>query len=246
MTERPTIVCPSYRRAGITTSQNVFGEELVFAVNESQVEEYQGEYPKNRIMAVSEDCRGNMAKVRNFIRDNVESDRFVMVDDDVEWLGYVENTKSRRMSSARMWEVLEMGFQMAEDLGTVLWGINLTEDRRFYRQYSPFSLLSPVLGPFSCHRGRDPDLRYDDRLGLNEDYDFALQVLKKYRKILRFNKYHYFAGHLDNTGGCPSYRTMDEEKRQAQIMIKKWGTRVVRYNFARSINPKVRVPYKGI
>lgn len=87
-------------------------------------------------------------------------------------------------------------------------------------------------------------LRFDERLGLNEDYDFSLQVLHKHHKIFRNNKFHYRCGHLTDKGGCGAYRLLDEEKKQAKVMIKKWGSRVVSYDFKKSTNPRVNCPLK--
>jgi len=135
---------------------------------------------------------------------------------------------------------------MCEEFGTVLWGLNLQSDPRFYREYSPFSFLAPVLGPFSGHVLRENNLRYDERLGLNEDYDYFLQVIRKYRKVLRNNKFFYMAGHLTQKGGCGSHRTLAKEREQAEIMKRKWGSKIVKYDFRKSTNPHVHVPLKGI
>ena len=153
------------------------------------------------------------------------------------------------MSLPEIMDFLVNGFIMAEDLGTPLWGVNLQSDPKFYREYSPFSFLSPVLAPFCCHIIDDTvrrRIRYDERLGLNEDYDFFLQVIRIYHKVLRFNKYYYKADHLTVQGGCGAHRTLGEELRQAEIMIKKWGPKVVTYDFNKSTNPRIRVPFKGI
>lgn len=241
------IISPSYKRAGRVEAVNVFLDKLIIAVHECEVAEYKKEYPNNEIMVLPNSTMGNMAKVRNYIRDNCGTRYLVMVDDDVKEFGYYEGSKRYSIGIIRLMELIGTGFQMCEDVGTILWGINLTDARRVYREYSPFSFLTPVLGPFSCHIVSDTNvIRYDERLTLNEDYDFALQVLHKYHKILRFNKYYYVAEHLTESGGCGAYRLMSEEKRQAEIMTKKWGKKVVKYNFAKTTNPKIHVPLKGI
>lgn len=243
------IITPSYKRAGEVKAVRLFKNHLIIAVHEFEADEYRYKYPDNEIMVLPDSIRGNMAKVRNYIRDNAGDRYLVMLDDDVSKMGYHENNGGQyNMTLDRVMEFLENGFVMAEEIGTVLWGVNLQSDPKFYRQYSPFSLLSPVLGTFCCHIVTDDakDIRYDERLGLNEDYDFALQVLWKYRKILRFNKYYYVADHLTKEGGCGSYRTLIEEMKQAEIMQKKWGEDIVKYNFKKSTNPRLRVPLKGI
>jgi hypothetical protein len=243
------IISPTYKRAGKVKAVDVFHDKLILAVHEFEVDEYRKAYPNNEIMVLPDETKGNMAKVRNYIRDNCNSRYLVMIDDDVEEIGYHENLRRNPIGLVAIMEFLENGFQIAEDVGTILWGINLQADPKFYREYSPFSFLSPVLGPFSCHIINDnvlKEIRYDERLGLNEDYDFALQVLHKYHKIYRNNKYYYIAGHLTETGGCGSYRVLTEEIKQSEIMIKKWGNKVVSYNFKKTTNPRVRVPLKGI
>lgn len=241
------IVTPSYKRAGEVKAEQLFGESLTIAAHEFEADAYQEAYPKNEIMVLPDDTRGNMAKVRNYIRDHCEDRYLVMLDDDVEEIGFHEDMQRNPIGLITIMDFLEKGFQVCEEVGTILWGINLQADPKFYREYSPFSFLTPVLGPFSCHIVTNTkEIRYDERLGLNEDYDFALQVLHKYHKIFRNNKYYYLAGHLSEAGGCGAYRTLKHEREQAEIMEKKWGTNVVQYNFAKTTNPRLKVPLKGI
>ncbi len=241
------IFCPSYKRPhDVRTAKVIGAESLILCVQDFEAEAYEKAHPNNTIMALPDSVRGNMAKIRNHIRDNADADRFVMMDDDVNWFGYHEQCKRIKMDWPHIQEMLENGFDMAEELGTVLWGVNLVDAPRCYRQYSPISFLSPVLGPFSCHLGHDADLRYDERLGLNEDYDYAIQVMRKYRKLLRFNKYFYVCEHLDQPGGCATHRSMDKEKAQAEIMIQKWGPGLISYKMDHSPNPRINCPLKGI
>lgn len=239
-----SIITPSYKRANNVKARCVFGNNLIIACHEFEEEEYKKWNPDNKLLIIPDELRGNMAKVRNFMLENSPTKYLVMIDDDVIEVGYHENMKTIPYNYDDLMSFIVNGFVMAEELGTVLWGLNLQSDPKFYREYSPISFLSPVLGPFSCHIIND--LRYDERLGLNEDYDYALQVLHKYHKILRFNKYYYLAGHLTEKGGCGAYRTMDKEIAQSKIMIGKWGNKIVKYNFDKSTNPRISVPLKGI
>lgn len=239
------VISPSYKRAGKVDSVGVFKDKLILAVHECEVDEYRKVYPDNEIMVLPDNLRGNMAKVRNYIRDN-GGKYILMVDDDVKAIGYHENLEQYVMDYDRLMEFIENGFIMTEELGTVLWGLNVQTDPKFYREYSPFSFLKVVLGPFCGHIVKDDGLRYDERFPLKEDYDFALQVLHKYHKILRFNKYYYEVSHLDKEGGCGSYRILQKEKEQLKLFQKKWGSRVVKYDLNKSVNPVVRVPLKGI
>lgn len=241
------IYVPSYKRAGKTITDRWL-KDCVLVVNESEKKEYKLKHKGHRIVAAPDSVKGNMAKVRNFILQQAfEKDKVdvcVMMDDDVSGVGYYEKRDPVRLKSKELYEHVATWATMAEEIGTVLFGVNLQSDPKFYREYSPFSLLSPVLGPFSCIL--PTDIKYDTRLSLNEDYDFFLQAVRRHRKVLRFNKYHYFAGHIDMEGGCAAHRRLDQEREQASVMIKKWGSKVVSYDFDRSINPRVRVPLRGI
>lgn len=235
-------ISPSYKRAG-KTKVTKWLDDVVLAVHKFEEEQYREHH--NNLLILSDDSKGNMAKVRNEILDRCNADICVMLDDDVSSIGFHENGEQNTLAPSELNEIiLNMG-EMAEDLGTVLFGFNLQSDPKFYREYSPFSFLTPVLGTFSCILTKT-DIRYDDRLGLNEDYDFALQVLNKHRRILRNNKFYYMADHLTLEGGCGAYRVLDEEKRQAEIMIRKWGSRVVKYDFSKSTNPRINAPLSGI
>jgi hypothetical protein len=153
----------------------------------------------------------------------------------------MEKGKQIEVKEDYFMDFLANGFEMANDIGAKLWGVNLQSDPMFYMEYNPININVPVLGTFCCHIKNE--LRYDERLGLNEDYDLFLQHCYKYRKVLRFDKWHYKARHLDMAGGCAAYRTIDEEKEQADIMIHKWGNSVVKYDFKKSTNPTLNVPF---
>jgi hypothetical protein len=190
-----------------------------------------------------------MGVIRNFILDNSDKE-VVLMDDDIKYIGYYERSELFKMYDEEVYEMIENNFRMIKELGTVLWGLNLQSDKKFYREYSPFSLSSVILGP-CMGIIKDEELRFDEELGLKEDYDYSLQVLKKHRKILRFNKYHYSCGHINLKGGCATYRTTDKEKEQAENFQRKWGSKIVKIerktqggNF--SINPVIHCPIKGI
>ena len=132
-----------------------------------------------------------------------------MLDDDMSYIGRWQNQKVKKLNADEVLEFCENAFNICDDLGIKYWGMNLNIDKGAYREYTPFSFTSPILGPFQAFN--DLDLRYSEDLPLKEDYDLSLQVLNKYRKTLRFNAYHYYVKQT-NTGGCANYRTLDYEK----------------------------------
>jgi len=235
------ILVPSYKRAGAVFIRKWL-PSAVLCVHEFEAEDYKL-MEAGKLAIIPDALRGNMSRVRNWMLEyGFERDEHVvMMDDDVTAVGYHEQAEQVKVDESRFMEFLARGYQVADDLGVKLWGVNVQSDSMFYMQWAPISLNVPVLGTLSCHL-RHP-LKYDERLSLNEDYDMFLQQCEKYRKVLRFDKWHYYAKHMDLAGGCAAYRNLTEEKIQADLMQKKWGKEIVRYNFKKSCNPIVRVPF---
>ena len=242
------IAIPSYKRPDRCKSAKLLSRAVIY-VHEFEVEEYK-KHNSNKIVAIPDDLqKKGMAVIRNFILDNAEHDNVLMVDDDLNRFGYYEDCEQIKMREEEIYSFIEMAFNMCKEAGTVLWGVNLQSDKKFYRDYSPFSLSSVILGPFMGIIRTD--LRFDNDLGLKEDYDYSLMVLNRYRRILRLNKYHYMSDHISKGGGCATYRTSDIETKQAEAFQKKWGRRIVTIQRRTqggnvSINPVVTVPIHGI
>jgi len=201
---------------------------------------------KGKIVVIPDNLQGNISKVRNWILDHEKDPEIVMMDDDVSEIGYYEDEgRNHPMKPGEIMEFLRSGYRMVKELGEVrLWGVNLQMDPKFYKEFNPFCFLNPILGTFSCHL--NPELRYDEDVFMFEDYDFFLRTIVKYRKIFRFNKYHYKADHVNTSGGCNSYRLSEYERSQANLMMKRWGKKVFKINFRRSVYPIVKVPLKGV
>lgn len=239
------VYIPSYRRAGRVSSLAVY-PRAVLCVAKAEASAYRRAHPGARLLVMPDSAYGRgMAVVRNWILDNAPTADVVMADDDCSVFARHEGGERRRKTPAEIGRFIGQGFRMAAELGTVLWGVNQQFDPKFYREYSPLSLLSPVLGPFMGIR--KTDLRFDARLGLKEDYDFSLQALNRHRRVLRFNAWHYVVGHLGVKGGCASSRTMEAEREQMALFRRKWGPVVAETCKGReSVNPLVRWPVPGI
>jgi len=215
----------------------------IIACHEFEEDEYR-EKEGGKISVIPDKLRGNISKVRNWILDHCVDPEIVMMDDDISEIGYHCEMKYCEMNPDEIMFFLNKGYVIARELCLTLWGINLQHCPRLYREYSPLSFRSPVCGTFSCHL--KPKLKYDESLFLNEDFDFFLKTIRTERKVLRFNRYYYMAGHIDETGGCGSYRLKESEVEQARKMVERWGSHVVKYDLKKSTNPRVRVPIRGI
>lgn len=239
-----TIFIPSYNRAGAVTTLELFPEAVIVCCK-SQEEQYREANPNATFLVCPDKIQGNIARVRNWILRNSPTDYLVMLDDDIKNIGGFKGAKHFKLNAEERDRLIVSGFEMMEDVDTVLWGLNQNTDRQNYDEYLPFSFTSVVLGVFMGIK-RVPGLYFDERLPLKEDYDYSIQVLNRYRKILRFNNYHYEALHLTNEGGCTGYRSYDREVVQLEQLRKKWGKDIVNYDTSKSINPKIKVPIKGV
>ena len=243
------IAIPSYKRANDCQTAKWISRGIIFC-HEFEAAEYR-KFNKNKIITIPDDMAGKgMATIRNYMLDKTKGQNVLLLDDDIKQFGYYEKCEMSLMTEGEVYDLMENFFRMTEEAGTKLFGINLQSDKKFYREYSPLSLSSVILGP-CMGIIKDKDLRFVERLGLKEDYDYSIQVLRKFRKILRFNKYHYVSAHIKKRGGCASYRTMEKEENQAKLFQKKWGKSIVRIQRKTqggnpSINPVVQIPIKGI
>lgn len=238
------VYVPSYGRAAALKTHKVFPDAIIVCP-ESQVDEYKKYNPDLQYMVCPDSIEGNMARKRNWIKDHAKKDWFVVVDDDLDYIGGYEHHKEIKLTTEQIMQLCHNMFVMCEDIGTVLWGVNLQRGTLLYKEYQPFSTLSVVLGPLTGHI--KSDLRYDETLPLKEDYDYSLQVLHKYHCILRFNKYFYFVGHMTGqTGGCVSFRRMDIEESQNKLLQRKWGSSVVKFDMSKDIDPRIKVPLSGV
>lgn len=246
------VLSPSWKRADSCFTHKYI-RSLRYVVCESQAESYLRN--KLPVLVCPDSAQGNVSRVRNWILDNADSDRIVITDDDLSYIGLWNGSSYKKIKSGEIEEWIEHGFSLAHGFGVRYWGINIIQDKGAYREYTPFSLNNVVLGPFGGFFG-DFEPRYDEELPLKEDYDLSIQALNKYRRILRINFAHYVCKQHTNAGGCASYRTIQREKEQFKKLQTKWGSRLVRRDSGArknqtkattyDINPIIKIPIKGV
>jgi hypothetical protein len=249
------IFAPTYRRPGQIFTHKYF-PDVLYAIEESEIDSYRKEgLPDKNIWPVPSKAQGNLCRVRNWILDHAPRKNLVIVDDDLNRLGIWWGNKHFDLSGDRALEMIESWFILADDLKIKFWGLNCLQDKGSYREYTPFSLGAYIGGPFQAFLNMD--LRYDESLPLKEDYDLTLQVLNKYRRVLRINFAHYFSKQHTNKGGCAVYRTIEREREQLNRLRKKWGSDIVKIDSGNcrvtrnseinyDINPIIKIPIRGI
>lgn len=246
----------SYKRPKVLTL-----DYLPFAtvwVAKKEEEEYRKNNPNAKIVTMPDEVQGNVARVRNWVLDHtLDDDVVAIIDDDMKAMYRWEEKKKHKIEKEKFVDFLEECSKVASEYGAKFWGVNINPDKQVYREYSPFSTLSFVGGPFQCFL-KGNELRYDEGLPLKEDYDMTLQQINKYRCAFRFNMFFYDVKQAEQAGGCAMYRNYKTEMEQLLKLQKKWGSKIVKFdknNRSHStkkekkkfdFNPVIKVPIKGV
>lgn len=253
------VICaPSYRRPTAVDTLKYLPSCRIY-VSKREEKAYRAANPKADIVAVDPKFQGNLCRIRNHIldREMVDGRAVLIVDDDLQYLAKWEGLERKKIATADVAAFVEKFTDLAREWECPAWGINVNSDGQVYREMTPFSLRSYVGGPFMVHV--DHDLRYDERLPLKEDYDFTLQLLNRYRRILRVNSFYYLTLQMKQEGGCAVYRNLEEERRQLGLLRRKWGGEIVKADTLGSsrnhltkkkrkfdVNPIIRPPIRGV
>lgn len=258
-----SVNAPSYKRpAGVKTLDYI--PFCKIWVDESEAGEYREHNPGAEIVACPKGVQGNLCRVRNYILDqefNNGMDVVLIVDDDLHYLegfeyrdGFAYNR--RKIETDDILPFLEKYSLMAEEIGAKFWGLNCNADAMAFRQYTPFSTVAYIGGPFQCFL-RGNRCRYDESLPLKEDYDMTLQQLNLERVVLRLNGYHYICEQSTIPGGCAAIRNREREAQQFDALQRKWGSKIVKRDQSNKgksekerkwedYNPIIKIPIKGV
>lgn len=258
-----SVCCPSYKRPKVETLDYLPFTKVYVDNKEynDYIKENKG-FEKN-IIKVPDGIQGNLCRIRNYILDEEfknGADVCLIIDDDLKgiylWQGDKKNPyKKVKIEKENFLNFIEKYSLLCEEFGFKFWGLNCNADALSYRQYSPFSTVSYIGGPFQCFLKND--LRYDEKLPLKEDYDMTLQQCNKYRGCLRLNFGFYNCKQSKQAGGCATYRNYEKESEQLNLLQKKWGKKIVKIDKTKNnnqkkeskildYNPIIKIPIKGI
>lgn len=222
------IYCPSYGRAKTAASHKFFDlNRFTYIVHEEEEEEYR-EIGVD-LLVIPRGRTGSAARARNYAIDNVEHDYIVLCDDDIKALRWRHIDKSIPMSPEWLDHHINTSYQLIEDLGVNMWGVNCTDDPMAYRISKPFSFNRVCLAPFQGFKRTE--LRWDEVLYLKDDYDWFLQHMNRDGRVVRSNFIHHLCDHQKLDGGCQRYRTSWKEEEQGKLFMKKWGSKIVKPNW---------------
>lgn len=205
------IAIPSYNRPEITTTRILTAfrndEITIFVNDESQRELYQTQNGINCNIQIT-NTKGITA-ARNAILNYYKTDEeIVMLDDDISGVEILKiNPKTLKkdlvpMTNTEILDFFICAFRDARKNNAGMWGV--------YPVHNPFFMKNRIsnngfiIG--SLCGIINSDLRYDENLIVKEDYDFTLQHILKYKKVIRYDYITPRIKHYSNKGGCVEQR----------------------------------------
>jgi hypothetical protein len=239
---------PSYKRPQKSSTQKLY-PFIKLVVAESEAEEYINN--GNDIVIVPDESQGNIARIRNYIVDNLmeDADYIVLMDDDSKGIYYWQYQRSFLIDKNNIEEFCEINSILCDSWGYKFWGLNILPDKAAYREHTPFSTVQYIGAPFQAHSNKSL-IRYDEKLPLKEDYDITLQHLYKYGGCLRVNYAFYRVLQAEQTGGCALMRSTEKEESQFNLLQNKWGDRIIQSDKKSKrefdFNPIMHSPIKGV
>lgn len=217
------VAIPSKGRAGRTRSDVVLPSAKLFVPRLEAIAYRKAS--KCEVVAVPDSVRG-ITPTRNWILDwagKAGIDRVVQVDDDVRTCGYIElladRSKKRRMTEADFLAEFDKLFDLTEDLGYRIWGVDTVGATRALYPFKPFLWQTYVTGSCMGIR-RDTGIRFDESFTVKEDYEITLRCIKEDGGVVGARYFCWVNSHWTDAGGCKDYRTQTMEEQTIRRLIR--------------------------
>lgn len=203
------IAMPSKGRAGKTKSDKYITQAVAY-VPENEVEAYQAA-GLPWVVGVPMDVRG-ITKTRNWILDHTDEQWVVFIDDDLKIAGWIElgetQGKHRKLTETQMIAEWERLFEITEDVGYRIWGLDTAGALRSVYPYRPFIWHTYVTA--SCMGIiNDPanPLRFDESFPVKEDYELCLRCIRDDGGVVGARYLYWVNSHWIDPGGVRDYRS---------------------------------------
>lgn len=217
------LAIPSKGRAGKVKSTAVLPSAVLF-VPESEVVYYEQTNGRQKIVGIPDDVKG-ITKTRNWILNNTDDKRVVMIDDDVKNQGWVrllpEKSKHEKMTESDWLTVCAQLFDVTEDMGWKIWGVATQSAARSVYPYKPILTRSYVTASF-MGIVNDGSYLFDEEFVVKEDYEIGLRHAKEFGGIVAARHCYWENSHWGDEGGCADYRTGQIESYCIRMLIKKY------------------------
>lgn len=220
------IAIPSKGRAGETKSDKLLTSAVLF-VPEAEEEDYR-RHSKCEVVGIPNEVKG-ITKTRNWILENTDERRVVMIDDDLKNQGWVklyeQNTKHKKLKATE-WEFeFQRLFDIVEDLGWKIWGVKTESASRSVYPYKPI-LFSSYITASCMGIINDGSYLFDESFPVKEDYEICLRHIEEFGGIVAARYLYWENSHWADDGGCKSYRTQKMEAKAIRDLVKKYPGRI--------------------
>lgn len=223
------IVIPSRKRVGVITACALrLVPDAYVCVHESERDDYAAVVARDRLV-----CHQvvGLPAIRNFILDTFGDDLVIMIDDDISHIEFHLGEYRRTFSRPdEVMAIIDNTAEMASGFGAKLFGWAQNGHVMARSANKPFTLSRSVGGVVGVFPN---PLRYDPKVFMRDDTDYALQHLLKYRVVFRDDRFVFLSKNCFRSGGGGNAMAQSHDNYVAdkEYLKQKWGKYIV---FAKS------------
>jgi hypothetical protein len=199
----------------------------VVVVPASQRADYERVVGIRRVLTHPDSVKGLTPKLNWILEHFRNADAVVSIDDDIVSLQrcFVSPGESATIRDSQLVEaIIRSTFRLARDVGAFYFGWEASNGAlRYYTGLKPIALTGYING---CAMGfrRGHGLRFDERIVAKNDFDIAAMNAWKHRRCVKDCRFTFCQKEtFTGRGGQAAFRTSVTEKRDVELLRKKWG-----------------------
>ncbi len=197
-------------------------------VPESQEADYRKNYG-DAVIAIPDDQDGWYTKKWNAVMDLAikrNTPRYYQIDDDID--GCINTFTNEPFTGAEALELLEIQYNLAEEMGAYLWGFTNSGQYSAQTQLKPFSmnkLFDQVYG-IDVRDG----IRHIHDLRVFSNVDFGLQKLNQHRKTWRDNRHLWTEAYSKGGADSQIKKVKADRDNDMKVLYRRWGKDMFKYD----------------
>ena len=214
------IVIPSMGRADRVHATKAI-KNATLCVPESDAKAYAEHNPGVPILTHPDSLLG-LTRKRQFILEKCGN--HYQIDDDIKYIQrlYTESGEENKLDADEAYDVIQYIGNCCKLAGCYLFGLNKDKNPLAYNEFSPIGLTGIINGSVGFIEGSK--LYYNPRAVLSEDYWMAGLNAYIYRMCWIDKRFGEVAtAYAATTGGCASYRTVEQEKQDTLFLRQCFG-----------------------
>lgn len=232
MTETVRIVIPSHKRADrVTTLQRCLPpDKVTLCVAKAQEAEYREHNPLTEIVAHPDDVVG-LPRKREWIGEHFGSN--FQCDDDQKYFVHMEHVVGEpecKLDPEDAYALIQNTAAMADDLGVYLFSFSPYPDILVFNPMDPIKLTGWVIGgKLGWLHPKKSGLWFND--SIVGKTDFWISALNAHVNRMALIDLRYATKSMPDfvtSGGTASTRTQESERRDTEILVKHFGSDVIR------------------